>query len=118
MPTIYEMPRGRDMAAQPGCDHRQLRSIRAAARRAPRRQFPGFSIAWTLFVCTVLASFCSRAVFMSLTIGTPTDRGNLFIPRFPGRTGQPLRGSPREAAERNVASRGAVPGQAAHDLIM
>jgi hypothetical protein len=54
VPWAYEMPRRKGMTAQLGCDHR--------------------------FRSTVFASFCSRAVLMSLTIRTATRHSNVFIP--------------------------------------
>jgi hypothetical protein len=61
MPKAYAMSWWMDMAAQLGCDHGQLRSIRSSCRR----WVSGFKFAWTLLACTVLASFRSRAVLMS-----------------------------------------------------
>jgi hypothetical protein len=68
VPKEYEMPRRKDMATWLGCDHRRLRSIRAADGRTSHRGVSSFSVAWPLLACTVFASFCSRVVLMSLTI--------------------------------------------------
>ena len=62
------MPKRKDMATQLGCDHGSLLPIRVADGWACRRWVSGFSFARALLLYTVFASFCSRVVFMSLTI--------------------------------------------------